>query len=210
TEQRPTNKPKNCQHAVQVANASIRTPDNKIILENLNFHVSPGKWLLLKGYSGAGKTTLLKTLSHCWPWFKGDISSPADSWYVSQTPLIKSGLLKEIICKALPLPVDDKSLSEVLHQVGLGKLAARIHDHDRWGDILSSGEKQRIALARLILRRPKWIFLDETTSHLEEQEAIRLLRLVREKLPTSGVIMVTHQPGVWNLADDICDISTVL
>ncbi|EEW0859284.1 ATP-binding cassette domain-containing protein [Escherichia coli] len=210
TEQRPTNKPKNCQHAVQVANASIRTPDNKIILENLNFHVSPGKWLLLKGYSGAGKTTLLKTLSHCWPWFKGDISSPADSWYVSQTPLIKSGLLKEIICKALPLPVDDKSLSEVLHQVGLGKLAARIHEHDRWGDILSSGEKQRIALARLILRRPKWIFLDETTSHLEEQEAIRLLRLVREKLPTSGVIMVTHQPGVWNLADDICDISTVL
>lgn len=81
TEQRPTNKPKNCQHAVQVADASIRTPDNKIILENLNFHVSPGKWLLLKGYSGAGKTTLLKTLSHCWPWFKGDISSPADSWY---------------------------------------------------------------------------------------------------------------------------------
>lgn len=210
TEQRPTNKPKNCQHAVQVADASIRTPDNKIILENLNFHVSPGKWLLLKGYSGAGKTTLLKTLSHCWPWFKGDISSPADSWYVSQTPLIKTGLLKEIICKALPLSVDDKSLSEVLHQVGLGKLAARIHDHDRWGDILSSGEKQRIALARLILRRPKWIFLDETTSHLEEQEAIRLLRLVREKLPTSGVIMVTHQPGVWNLVDDICDISAVI
>ncbi|MCG3023820.1 ATP-binding cassette domain-containing protein, partial [Escherichia coli] len=82
--------------------------------------------------------------------------------------------------------------------------------HDRWGDILSSGEKQRIALARLILRRPKWIFLDETTSHLEEQEAIRLLRLVREKLPTSGVIMVTHQPGVWNLVDDICDISAVI
>ncbi|EOY7772406.1 TPA: hypothetical protein ACH9JS_004861, partial [Escherichia coli] len=51
---------------------------------------------------------------------------------------------------------------------------------------------------------------DETTSHLEEQEAIRLLRLVREKLPTSGVIMVTHQSGVWNLADDICDISAVL
>lgn len=96
------------------------------------------------------------------------------------------------------------------HKVGLGKLAARIHDHDRWGDILSSGEKQRIALARLILRRPKWIFLDETTSHLEEQEAIRLLRLVREKLPTSGVIMVTHQPGVWNLVDDICDISAVI
>ncbi len=71
-------------------------------------------------------------------------------------------------------------------------------------------EKQRIALARLILRRPKWIFLDETTSHLEEQEAIRLLRLVREKLPTSGVIMVTHQPGVWNLVDDICDISAVI
>ncbi|EPR9910146.1 hypothetical protein ACVBB4_001624 [Escherichia coli] len=49
-------------------------------------------------------------------------------------------------------------------------------------------------MARLILRRPKWIFLDETTSHLEEQEAIRLLRLVREKLPTSGVIHEYAQP----------------
>ncbi len=55
TEQRPTNKPKNCQHAVQVADASIRTPDNKIILENLNFHVSPGKWLLLKELLWCGK-----------------------------------------------------------------------------------------------------------------------------------------------------------
>lgn len=52
--------------------------------------------------------------------------------------------------------------------------------------------------------------LTETFLHLEEQEAIRLLRLVREKLPTSGVIMVTHQPGVWNLVDDICDISAVI
>ncbi|MEQ5512239.1 ATP-binding cassette domain-containing protein, partial [Escherichia coli] len=128
----------------------------------------------------------------------------------SKTPSYTKSVSWHHYRKALPLPVDDKSLSEVLHQVGLGKLAERIHDHDRWGDILSSGEKQRIALARLILRRPKWIFLDETTSHLEEQEAIRLLRLVREKLPTSGVIMVTHQPGVWNLADDICDISAVL
>lgn len=98
-----------------MADASICTLDNKIILENLNFYVLLGKWLLLKGYFGAGKTTLLKTLFYCWLWFKGDIFFFADSWYVLQTLLIKTGLLKEIICKALFLLVDDKLLSEVLH-----------------------------------------------------------------------------------------------
>lgn len=78
------------------------------------------------------------------------------------------------------------------------------------GEIFFPAAKTTYRPGTINLRRPKWIFLDETTSHLEEQEAIRLLRLVREKLPTSGVIMVTHQPGVWNLADDICDISAVL
>lgn len=200
TEQRPTNKPKIVNMRYKWL-TQYSYSDNKIILENLNFHVSPGKWLLLKGYSGAGKTTLLKTLSHCWPWFKGDISSPADSWYVSQTPLIKTGLLKEIICKALPLSVDDKSLSEVLHQVGLGNWL-RVFMITIAGEIFfPAAKKQRIALARLILRRPKWIFLDETTSHLEEQEAIRLLRLVREKLPQAASLWLHINPvsGTWSM-----------
>ncbi len=91
------------QHPVQVANASIRTPDNKIILENLNFHVSPGKWLLLKGYSGA-KPHCLKHYPTAGRGLKVIFLLLLADWYVSQTPLIKSGLLKEIICKALPLP----------------------------------------------------------------------------------------------------------
>lgn len=103
--------------------------------------------------------------------------------------------------------MDDNDINNALHLVGLVKLKDRLEEFDRWGDILSSGEKQRIALARILLHRPKWIFLDETTSHLEELEAIRLLRLVRQQLPGSGVIMVSHQPGLWSLADDICDIS---
>ena len=200
-------KPDVNDHKIQVKDGTIHTPDNRPLLENLNLKVVPGKWLLLKGISGVGKTTVLKTLSHCWPWFQGDISSPVDICYVPQAPLIKSGKLKDIICKTLPVTVDDNGINNALHLVGLVKLKDRLEEFDRWGDILSSGEKQRIALARILLHRPKWIFLDETTSHLEELEAIRLLRLVRQQLPGSGVIMVSHQPGLWSLADDICDIS---
>ena len=206
-EQRVVKKPDVNDHKIQVKDGTIHTPDNRPLLENLNLKVVPGKWLLLKGISGVGKTTVLKTLSHCWPWFQGDISSPVDICYVPQAPLIKSGKLKDIICKTLPVTVDDNGINNALHLVGLVKLKDRLEEFDRWGDILSSGEKQRIALARILLHRPKWIFLDETTSHLEEQEAIRLLRLVRQQLPGSGVIMVSHQPGLWSLADDICDIS---
>lgn len=207
TEQRVVKKPDVNDHKIQVKDGTIHTPDNRPLLENLNLKVVPGKWLLLKGISGVGKTTVLKTLSHCWPWFQGDISSPVDICYVPQAPLIKSGKLKDIICKTLPVTVDDNGINNALHLVGLVKLKDRLEEFDRWGDILSSGEKQRIALARILLHRPKWIFLDETTSHLEELEAIRLLRLVRQQLPGSGVIMVSHQPGLWSLADDICDIS---
>ncbi|MFP1558841.1 hypothetical protein ACLB1T_27280 [Escherichia coli] len=117
-----------------------------------------------------GKPPLLKTLSHCWPWFKGDISSPADSWYVSQTPLIKSGLLKEIICKALPLPVDDKSLSEVLHQVGLGKLQ-RIGLTTIAGEIFFPAAKNNVSPWHhsTNFTTSEMDISDETTSHLKER-----------------------------------------
>lgn len=65
-----------------MVDVSICMFDNKIILENLNFYVLSGKWLLLKGYFGVGKIILFKILFYCWLWFKGDIFFFVDSWYV--------------------------------------------------------------------------------------------------------------------------------
>ena len=90
-------------------------------------------------------------------------------------------------------------MARVLAQVGLPHLAPRLSDTDDWSRILSLGEQQRLAFARILLIRPDWIFLDEATSALDEPRERALYGLLRQELPASGIISVGHRSTLYAL-----------
>src|SRR5262249_37281166 len=95
-----------------------------------------------------------------------------------------------------PPNVDDDMLREALHKVGLDHLRGRLDDVERWDHILSGGEQQRVAFARVLIHKPDWVFMDEATSALDEPGQADIMRLLAEELPDTAVVSIGHRPGL--------------
>ena len=91
---------------------------------------------------------------------------------------------------------DDAALEKALIDTGLLKLSGQLDRSENWGLFLSGGEQQRLAIARALLYRPDWLFLDEATSSLDEPSEAHLYRLLNERLPKAGIISIGHRPSL--------------
>ena len=188
-------------HALVMSDVAVRLPDGAQILAPFSLALPAGKRLLVTGPSGCGKSTLLRALAGLWPFGGGRLQRPAGSrvLFLPQRPYLPLGTLRRAIVYPLPeaqAPTDDE-LRRVLSLVDLAQLADRIGDTDDWSRILSLGEQQRIAFARVILTRPDWIFLDEATSALDEAREARLYDLLRSELPNAGIVSVGHRSTLF-------------
>lgn len=207
-EQAPPNFVHQNKKHVHVNNLTVLTPLDKPLLSGVTLSLQPREWLLLKGRSGIGKTTLLKTLSGMWPHAQGNVEVPGEIHMATQSTYIPDGSLKEVL--SYPYDADcysDNQLSEVLDSVALSYLTLQLDLTQSWRQSLSSGEQQRIGIARILLTRPQWLLLDEITSHLDATLSIELLNKIKQSLPESGVIFISHQQSLWSLADNICDVT---
>ncbi len=153
----------------------------------------PGRSHLALRTSGLGKTTLLKTVAGTWSHATGRIETPAGATgFLPQDAYLPAGSIIETV--AYPRDLDDILLAEreeALRAVGLGHLRRPRCERDRPG--LSGGEQQRLALARLLLAKPRWAFLDEATSALDGEAERNLLALLRERLPDTAFLVVAHR-----------------
>ena len=173
---------------------SISNPFGKTLIENLNLTLLQGSTLLIQGHSGVGKTTLLRTVAGLWTYSKGDVYCPTHQLFLSQKPYLPQGSL----LTALAYPNEEKTFNrdemiEVLKQVSLGHLQDRLDQEQDWTRILSLGEQQRLAFARLLLHKPKVAFLDEATASMDEGLEDTMYRLLKECLPHTTVISVGHR-----------------
>lgn len=166
-------------------------------LERLD--VRPGDWLFVRGPSGAGKSCLIKALNGLWPYGRGRISFPdgAKTLYACQDTRLPQASLKELI--AMPGDAEDRTDAEVatvMEAAGIGEFATEMnestHHGRRWDDVLSGGQKQKIVLARILLNRPRLLFLDEATAALDPSARDDFHRLIRETCPNATVISVMH------------------
>ncbi|MGE2729055.1 ABC transporter ATP-binding protein/permease [Mycolicibacterium vaccae] len=185
---------------VELRHVEVRTPDGRQLVRPLDLTLEPGDALMVTGASGSGKTTLLRSLGQLWPYASGTVRAPREdnsTLFLSQLPYVPLGDLRTVVsypAKSGDLP--DSRLRAVLEEVALPHLADRLDEEQDWAKVLSPGEQQRIAFARILLTKPKAVFLDESTSALDEGLELTLYRLVRTELPDTVLVSVSHRSTV--------------
>jgi len=184
---------------LRLQSVSLHVPNGRSLLSNLSLTVEPGETMLLTGPSGSGKSTLIRTLAGLWPFGSGEVATPARniSLFLPQKPYLPLGSLRDVLLYPHGAPeTSADTLTEVLTAVGLPRLVAELDENKPWPLILSLGEQQRIAFARILLQKPQWIYMDEATSALDETAEAELYTLLRERLPHSTVISVGHRSAL--------------
>ena len=184
---------------LEIENLELKLPQGKPLLSSATIELKPGENVLVTGPSGAGKSTLFRALAGIWPYWKGRIKLPkgARLLFLPQKPYLPVGSLKHAVC----YPEDakrfsDEEIRESLKAVGLQSLASDLERSENWAQVLSGGEQQRLAFARALLNRPDWLFLDEATASLPEEDQAALSRLLRERLPNTTVVSIGHRESL--------------
>lgn len=186
--------------ALELRDVEVRNPAGRQLLDPLNLRLEAGDSLAITGPSGCGRTTLLRSIAGLWPYATGTVRQPdgdGDAMFLAQVPYLPLGDLRAVLSyPEVEADIPDEQLIATLGDVALGQLSNRLNETQDWAKTLSPGEQQRIAFARVLLHKPKVIFLDESTSALDEGNEYTLYRLLNTRLPESVMVSVTHRDSV--------------
>ena len=197
---------------VKLDKLTVRTPDgSKTLVNDLSFELRRNQSLLIMGASGTGKSSVLRTIAGLWPIGSGALERPPwqDIMFLPQRPYMIDGNLRDQLLYPYPdRGFSDEQILEVVGRVNLADVLDRVDsDLDRvmdWVNVLSIGEQQRVAFARLFLRNSKFAFLDEATSALDEDNQQRLYQLLKES--RVGFISVGHRTTLIDYHDRVLQL----
>ncbi|KAJ2692982.1 ATP-binding cassette long-chain fatty acid transporter pxa2 [Coemansia sp. IMI 209128] len=191
---------------VEFIDVPIVSPNGDVLVRKLNFHVKPGRHLLIVGPNGCGKSSMFRILGGLWPVYGGTVRKPSMSqiFYIPQRPYLPIGTLRDQIiypdCAAdmAAKSTTDADLLEILKVVQLNHIVEREGGWDSvkaWRDALSGGDKQRIAMARLFYHRPRYAIMDECTSAV----SMDIERIMYTHATSLGITLLTvsHRQSLW-------------
>ena len=201
-------------NALHTTPLTISLPNGDVLLADTSLNAAAGDTVLIRGPSGCGKSTLLRVLAGVWPYVTspthdrrgepitfGPVVLPEGSAFMPQRPYFPEGTLRQALAyPGSAVDYADEALKNALYDALLPHLVNDLDVAGHWTQQLSGGEQQRLALARVLLKRPRWIFADEATSALDEaaEKTLydKLLAMVREE--GGGLVSIAHRPSVAN------------
>ncbi|MGD1911989.1 MAG: ABC transporter ATP-binding protein/permease [Rivularia sp. (in: cyanobacteria)] len=196
---------------LEVSNLTVKIPEiNKTVVKDLSFTINPGESLLIMGDSGVGKSSLLRAIAGLWNIGAGNIHRPKSEHilFLPQHPyMILGSLRQQLLYPYLDKQISNQQLDEALNTVNLSKLSSKLNDFNEiedWSKLLSIGEQQRLAFARLLLTKPSYAILDEATSALDEINESQLY----QQLQQTGIsyISVGHNPQLLKYHQQVLEI----
>ena len=177
----------------------LALPTGQTLLKDLDLTLPKGAWTLISGSSGSGKSTLFRAMAGIWPFGRGRVLIPAGArvLFLPQKPYIPIATLRD----AVKYPderstANDAEIVQALEAARLGHLAGRLDEEAHWSNILSGGEQQRLAIARALVFKPDWLFLDEATASLDEANEAAVYGVLKERLPQATVVSIGHRPSL--------------
>ncbi len=190
---------------LMVRNLELNLPgSNELVIKGLNLQFTPGVHTLIQAPSGAGKSSLFKAIAGTWLSGEGEIIIPKSLeavYFLPQKPTLPNDTLRKVL--AYPdanCTYSDSELISALRAVNMEALAGKL---DKQIGFKSLGEQQRIAFARVLLRKPDWIFLDEATASLDENVEEQVYCRLKELLPKTTIISIAHRSTVRRHHDNV-------
>lgn len=182
---------------LRLNDVTVALPNGTPLFQHADLVLQPGHSVVVTGRSGGGKSTLFRAFAGIWPFGHGRVEIPRNSFFLPQRPYIPLGTLRHVVAYPHAATTYDRAtLTQALTDAGLGHIADKLDAEENWPVRLSGGEQQRLALARALLAKPDWIFLDEATANLDPEGESELYDTIRQRLPEATLVSIAHQPGV--------------
>jgi putative ATP-binding cassette transporter len=187
---------------VTLDHVMLTRPSGDVVIHGANASFAPGDRICVSGAAGIGKSTMMRAIAGLWLWGEGTIQAPASLpiAYVGSNPHLQAGRLSDVLC----FPDDSDAYPaahclRALTSCGAGHLADRLAVNDHWDHVLSASEKQRVALARLMITQPHLVLLEDAMSCFGAAEQIALFDLLASHLPQAILITIGGAAGLADL-----------
>lgn len=191
---------------LRVSDATLSLPNGAPILRMGDFALGQARRTLVIGPSGSGKSTMFRAIAGIWPFGAGQLDIPAGArlLLLPQRPYLPQGSLRAAVAYPSEEQIySDAEIRKAMDVVRLGHLAERLDEVDLWGQRLSGGEQQRLAVARALLEKPDWLFLDEATASLDEKLEAEIYSAIETHLPETKIVSIGHRSTLRAMHDAV-------